>query len=96
MLDRDKRSSLFDPLISYKGKYLHNMGPRGQFHKHFYGPSKIRGIVHHMHASMQRFQNARAYFAAAISYMCKVGMKLTTVACTIKVLHFSFECNLGM
>ncbi len=55
-----------------------------QFHKHsthvIYSHSKISlADVNYMHAPMQCFQNASAYFVTALSYRCKMFMKSTPV-----------------
>jgi hypothetical protein len=38
-----------------------------------------------MQALLQCYQNAPAYFATAVSYTCKMFMKLTPWACTLKL-----------
>ncbi len=50
----------------------------GQFHEHFtriIQPKQNKACV----ITMQCFQNALAYLAAAVSYACKMFMKLTPV-----------------
>jgi hypothetical protein len=52
-----------------------------------YTNSQIRcTILYCLHASMKSIQNALAYFATTVSYTGKIFMKLSSVACTIKVL----------
>jgi hypothetical protein len=63
----------------------------GQFNNHFtsviYSPGKIIcTVIHCIHAPMQCFQNALAYFATGVSYACKMFIKLTPGANVIKLL----------
>jgi hypothetical protein len=45
-----------------------------------YAPTNLICTV--VHAPMQRFQNALAYFAVAVSYVLKIFMKSTLVTST--------------
>jgi hypothetical protein len=50
-----------------------------------YGLSKISCTIHFMHASKQFFNKALAYFVSAVSYECKMFMRLRPVANVIKL-----------
>ncbi len=56
--------------------------PSGRLYRLFmhvtYNPGKMScTVVHCMHVSLPRFQNALAYFATAVSYEHKMFLKLT-------------------
>jgi hypothetical protein len=69
---------------------FYDISASGGFHKEFtfvtYSPSKISSIIIHCtQAGVQFFfQNALAYFATAVSYVCKMCMSSTPGAGTIK------------
>jgi hypothetical protein len=74
VVDNDKHTSLLYHGTHNLGKMLLLQASGGQFHKRYmgatYGPSKLSLTVYFMHAHMQHFQNALAYFATAMRIRC--------------------------
>ncbi len=80
-------------------KELYNIDTCGQFHKHFtlvtHSYFKISCIKNCMHAPMQCFQNALAYFPTTISYPYKMFLKLTPEPNVVKLFTVViYECLL--
>jgi hypothetical protein len=78
----------FATKLTIKKNIVFNINTCCQFHKHFmavYDPNKVSCTVHCMHAAMQCFLNALAYFATAVSYDHKTHMKWTPVVNVIKL-----------
>ncbi len=67
--------------ITYRGKEFYNIGPWCPFHKHLkcltYSFSKISKYILKTLLGIMHSVDGTAYFAAAVSYECKMFMKLT-------------------
>ncbi len=79
-----KRVSFLWRIVNYSGMKFSNISTCSHFHKHFtlvtYGCGKISLIIHCMYAAMQCFQNLAAHFVIAVSYECKMFMKLAHIS----------------